>query len=77
MNFKKTLILFSLLSSFAIQAQITKGNFLVGGSGYFSKYKSTIVNDNSGEAQKGVGLQIAPNIGYFVVDNFVTGLGLG
>jgi hypothetical protein len=77
MQFKKSLFLFSLLICFTTQAQITKGNFLVGGTGGFSKYKSTIVNDNSGAAQKGVGLQIAPNVGYFVVDNFVTGVGLG
>jgi hypothetical protein len=70
MNFKKTLILFSLLSSFAIQAQITKGNFLVGGSG--SIYNSKAKDESS--VTEGSGFNISGNCGYFLIDKFAIGL---
>ena len=57
-------------------AQITKGNWMVGGDGYYSnssfesKTKSNIVTSNSGSYDAA----IRPNIGYFFADKLVIGL---
>lgn len=73
---KKILLLMLLVTFFTtgIYSQITRGNWLVGGSGSFSAM--------TGETNSSVGLQkstytnisIAPNIGYFFVDKFAAGL---
>lgn len=54
--------------------QITKGNWLVGGSGSFN---STTAEGNSNgitTTSKGSSIQINPNVGYFVSDKFAVGL---
>lgn len=63
---KLILFLFVLTPSFASFSQITKNNWLVGGSGEFSKIK---VHDETTNY-----LQLSPNIGYFFFDKFAAGL---
>jgi len=54
-------------------AQLTKHNWLVGGTGYFS---STTNNIETAQGQKITNLQLSPNIGYFITDKFAPGLKL-
>jgi hypothetical protein len=72
LNLKKwgyLILLFSVLG----QAQITKGNWMVGGSGSFTTTKSYFENNNVETTQTVTGLNIDPNIGYFVFDKFAIG----
>lgn len=66
-------IAFSLLSFLTTNAQITKGNWMVGGSGSFTNYKSTFQSGITEITQTGSALTISPNLGYFIVDNLVLG----
>jgi hypothetical protein len=57
---------------FTSKAQITKDNWLVGGSGSFS------YSDNNSEAflnYKSIILSVTPKIGYFFIDKFAAGIG--
>jgi len=58
-----------LLSMQAADAQLTKGNWLVGGNGYFS----TQSQKQPGANAKGSNLRLSPNIGYFLADKFAAG----
>jgi hypothetical protein len=58
-------------------AQITKGNWMVGGSGSFTNYNSTYYNNNVETTQTGYGFNISPNLGYFIADNFAVGTVVG
>jgi hypothetical protein len=65
-----TMVLFASIAS----AQITKGNWMVGGVGSFSTYE---FKDNDTQSiTKGIEFQIQPNIGYFFFDQFAAGLTL-
>lgn len=66
-----TIVLFSIASN----AQITKGNWMVGGNGSFSSTSYETTNSD-GSTNKGKVSQLAvfPNIGYFIVNNFACGL---
>ena len=79
-------LLVSLVSSVFIlgnlSAQsISKGNFMIGSTLGFStadsrvKVESTDLNEE-GDGPSAVQINIAPNVGYFVADNFVVGGGL-
>lgn len=75
----KTIKLFFIATTlFAISAnsQITKGNWMVGGSGNFTNYKSTFQNNNIETTQTGYGFNISPNLGYFIADNVALGSAL-
>ena len=76
----KTLTLFFfiiLAATLTSNAQITKGNWLVGGSGSFSTSTFTSENtDGSESKQKGTSLRISPNLGFFISDRFAVGLDL-
>jgi hypothetical protein len=84
MKITQTLVLVFFLASFLGTAQITKGNFLVGGNGNFSytKFKqkpnpntgSIVFNNINGEI---LGILLEPNIGYFIKDKFAVGLKIG
>ena len=68
----KTFVLLAIsTSSFA---QLSKGNWLVGGSGSF--YSSNTVSKNSAFRQKSdeFNLSIVPSIGYFFAERFAAGL---
>lgn len=74
----RTLFFFLVLvTSLTLNAQITKGNWLVGGSGSFNS--STVVSEDSfgNEVKsKGTSLRLNPNVGYFLYDKFAAGLNL-
>lgn len=74
----RTLFFFLILTiSLTLNAQITKGNWLVGGNGSF--YSSTTISEDSfgNEIEsKGTSLRMNPNIGYFISDKFAAGLDL-
>ena len=64
-----------ILISISATSQITKGNFMVGGTGNFSSYQTQYLNNGNEVTNKGVGLNISPNIGYFLANKFVVGAG--
>ena len=66
-----------LLCSITSNAQITKGNWMVGGTGNVTSYENKNNNNGSDIISKGIGINISPNIGYFIVDKFVAGASLG
>lgn len=69
----KIFFITTILFTLSANSQITKGNWMVGGSGYFTNYKSTFQNNNTEETQTGNGFQVSPNLGYFIVNNFALG----
>jgi len=74
-------ILFSILFGLNANAQFSKGNWLVEGNigdFTFSNYKSdySTPTTSSLSTSKGFSLNINPKAGYFVSNNFVTGLSL-
>ncbi len=70
MNKKNLIILFSLLIATSANSQITKGNWMVGGSGIYSKQ----TYNSFGKSVKSTNLNIAPNIGYFFSNKLCSGL---
>lgn len=68
----KLLIIATILFTINANSQITKGNWMVGGSG---SYNNTTVKDKNGtnSVVKGYGFWIRPNIGYFFANNFAGG----
>lgn len=83
LNFRKTL-LFSLLTSATLlfsfnvlNAQTSKGNFMVGGEIGLSTSSSTVtVNDSERNGSSATQFNIAPSVGYFFADNFAAGIGV-
>lgn len=71
---KKTIgtTIFAFLISITVNSQITKSNWMVGGSG---SYTQTKIDTEVGGA-KYYDLTIRPNVGYFVEDNFAVGSAL-
>ena len=65
-----TLTLFSFLTS---NAQITKGNWMVGGNGSYSNKESYTNNFNSSKL-KTTEIDVKANIGYLFVDNLQAGI---
>lgn len=72
----KLICIATLLFTLSANAQITKGNWMVGGTGSFSSSKTV---SNNGQDYKSVEktIRISPSIGYFFVDKLATGLKLG
>ena len=64
----KTIAITILLSTITANAQITKGNWMVGGTGNFSSYESKYINNGNEVTNKGIGTNISPNIGYFFIN---------
>lgn len=62
----------TLLSFFTSNAQITEGNWMVGGNAYFDN--SNAKNSNGVEIQSNTQIRVQPNIGYFFYDKFASGL---
>lgn len=70
----KTIKLFfaiTLLSFLTSNAQITEGNWMVGGSGSFYSYQ---LKDNYESTRSGMGIELRPNIGLFIKDKLAIGL---
>ncbi len=59
-----------ILVSLTTNAQITKGNWMVGGSGSFYSYQ---LKDNYG-TNSGMGIELRPNVGLFIKDKLVIGI---
>ena len=68
-----TIVLFTITSN----AQITKGNWMVGGSGSISSSSYESTSSNSVNKGKSSGIQISPTLGYFLADKFAAGLSGG
>lgn len=69
----RTFFISVLLLTLSSNAQITKGNWLVGGSGNISSYENKYINNGTEVSNKGLGINISPNIGYFFINKFVAG----
>ena len=70
---KKNILLIIVCLVLIVNAncQITKGNWLVGGSGSFSSQKDKFDNGNT---YTNNAMTILPNVGYFFIDKFAGGL---
>jgi hypothetical protein len=78
LNIMKTIqiIFLLLIFSITVNSQITKGNWMVGGSGNLSSYKAesySISTDNK-SVLTGKSVYLSPTIGYFVIDKLALGL---
>ena len=69
MKINKILFIATLFVAFTSNAQIEKGNWMMGGSGSFGSYKT----QSLGLEEKGTYLNLYPNIGYFFIDKLVVG----
>lgn len=72
MNMSRFLIIFALLASFTANAQLTKGNWLIGGDAYYTN--SNAKNENGDVLASSNGFEINPNLGYFLFTGFAAGL---
>lgn len=62
------LMSFLLLLSFNSNSQLTKGNWLVGGTGRFSSQRQS-----GNVIAKSSSIRLTPNVGYFFIDKFAGG----
>lgn len=71
----RLLFIAALLFTGVANAQITKGNWMVGGSGSFtsSKNNSTYGFDGSTSAYRINAFELTPDIGYFFIDKLAVG----
>jgi len=67
-------ILIILLSSIITCGQLTKGNWLVGGTGNFLTSKNTYTSITYSSTSDRIDIKISPSIGYFFVDKIASGL---
>lgn len=72
----RTLFFFLVLvTTLSLNAQITKGNWLVGGNGSFSESIATSEDSFGNEIKSKVtSLRLNPNIGYFLIDKLALGI---
>ena len=70
MKINKILVISILLVAFASNAQIDKGNWMMGGSGAIGNFKTTSEENSSTSTS----ITISPNIGYFFIDKLSIGL---
>ncbi|MBJ7883037.1 outer membrane beta-barrel protein [Gelidibacter salicanalis] len=71
----KTLFFFLVLAtSLSLNAQITKGNWLVGGNFRFYSENSENTSNDFTTTQKGFGFNLSSNLGYFLKDRLAIGL---
>jgi hypothetical protein len=69
MKINKILFIATLFVAITSNAQIEIGNWMMGGSGGISNYKSKSV----GYSQEGTNIFISPNVGYFLIDKLNLG----
>ena len=66
---------FLLLTTFlSAQSQITKGNWLVGGSGTFYSYNSQYSSATYSNEASYTQIDLSPDVGYFIIDKLAFGL---
>jgi hypothetical protein len=68
------LISVTFFLTFTSYSQITKGNWMVGGNASFNSTSNSL---NDGPSDKSTTIIVNPNIGYFLFDNFATGIKTG
>lgn len=70
---KKVIILATLVLGFSLSSlsQLTKGNWLIGGD---VKFASTKLNSELGQKNTYYNCEIAPNVGYFLINKLAVGL---
>lgn len=68
-------LLFSaiLFCSLYSNAQITKGSWMIGGTGNITSYENKNIQNGNDVGDKGNTISIAPNIGYFFINNLALG----
>jgi len=71
----KILIIFLFFTTFSY-SQITKNNWLIGGSGNFKSTKTEKLSDGTKPYGDRVIFTIAPDVGYFFYDKLATGINL-
>lgn len=69
MKINKVLYIATLLIAVTSNAQIDKGNWMMGGSGAFGNFKTT----SGGSSSTSTSITISPNIGYFFIDKLAIG----
>ena len=70
MKINKILVVATLFLAIISNAQISKGNWMMGGSGSLGNYNTK----SSGVEDKGTYLNLYPNVGYFLIDKLVVGV---
>ncbi len=72
---KQLVISFLLITTcYTVKCQLSKGNWLVGGTGKFYSYNSENSSPNYNTVGKYTQIDLSPNIGYFVADKLALGL---
>ena len=61
-------------SILTVKCQLTKGNWLVGGTGKFSIYNNSYISSNYNVEYKYTDISISPSVGYFVSKKLAFGL---
>ena len=74
MILKKVQILLLIIVSFSTSAQITKGNWLIGGNASFSYDSHNTTNALGNFKNSSFNLELSPNVGYFFIDKLAGGL---
>lgn len=72
MKIIKLFFIATILFTISANSQITKGNWMVGGSGSFKSTTSETIK--TGSKDKYTYLEISPNIGYFFIDKMAAGI---
>ena len=73
MKYYFTIVTILLLSASA-NAQITKGNWLIGGTGNFLASKNSYSSPTFSSSSDRIDIKISPTIGYFIGDKLALGL---
>jgi hypothetical protein len=68
----KLFFITTLLFTISTNAQITKGNWMVGGDANYTNSK--VINNNDEITGSANSIRISPNIGYFVYEKFAIGI---
>ena len=66
-------LLFSTIY-FPSHSQLKSGNWIVGGTGSFLTTKNIYSSPSFSSKSDRIDIKVSPNIGYFIIDNFATGL---
>lgn len=66
----------SIIFSTASFGQLTKGNWLVGGTASFFSSDNLASSPSNTVTSNSINIAVSPNIGYFITDKFAAGLGL-
>ena len=69
----KTIAITLLLCTISANAQITKGNWMVGGTGNLTSYENKSTQNGNDIGDKGYVISISPNIGYFIINKLAVG----